>query len=242
MRAIWLAVGIAGAGLVTACKDSPVKPIEEENLAPVANFEAPCLALRCEFRDTSRDDDGTIVKWTWSFGDEGSSQRNPIYNYPAAGSFQVSLTVTDNEGKAASITKNATPTPPAVTTLTCSNPGASGGFVACTLTLQERAGLQAVLTSSSCDAHGNVFKIIVPQEAVLTSDGCYEDQNKSMTLPGPFEAGTEINAAVIAPLLKNHPSLRVSGEYPVWHLTFEDGGDDDFNDLEITLTALPAGN
>jgi len=38
------------------------------------------------------------------------------------------------------------------------------------------------------------------------------------------------------------PRLKVSGEYPVWTLTYEDGGDSDFNDLHMTLTALPTGN
>ena len=85
MRAIWLAVALAGAGLVTACKDAQ-KPTEV-NLAPTANFASSCQALRCDFQDTSTDD-GSIVSWSWSFGAEGSSQRNPIYNYPSAGSYQ----------------------------------------------------------------------------------------------------------------------------------------------------------
>jgi PKD repeat protein len=239
MRAIWLAVGIAGAGLVTACKDSQ-KPTDE-NLAPTADFVPSCQALRCEFHDASTDD-GTIVKWSWGFGVDGSSQRNPIYNYPIAGSYQVSLTVTDNEGKTGSVTKTATATPPAVTTLTCSDPNSSGGFVACTLTLQAEAGFQVRLNGSSCEAHGDVFRVIVPEVATLTTDGCYEQPGKTITLAGPYAPGTEINAEVIAPLLKNPPSLRVTGDYPVWHLTFEDGADADFNDLDLTLTAVPTGN
>jgi hypothetical protein len=34
----------------------------------------------------------------------------------------------------------------------------------------------------------------------------------------------------------------VDGEYPTWILTYEDGADADFNDLKMTLTALPSGN
>jgi hypothetical protein len=238
MRAIWLAVAVAGAGLVTACKDSQ-KP--NENQAPNADFTASCPALQCTFHDASTDD-GTIVSWKWTFGSDGSNQRNPIYNYPSPGDYQVSLTVTDNEGVTGSITRSADPKPPAITTLSCVNPNAPGGFVACTLKLEAEANFTVVLNGSSCDAHGNTFRVIAPVEATLTTDGCYEAAGKTITLTGPFAANTEINAEVIAPLLKNPPQLRVEGAYPSWHLTYEDGADSDFNDLDITVTAIPTGH
>jgi PKD repeat protein len=238
MRAIWLAVAVVGAGLVTACKDSQTPT---ENLAPAANFTYACPTLRCDFNDASTDD-GTIVSWNWNFGAEGSIQRNPIYNYPSAGAYQVSLTVTDDEGVSSTISKTVDPKTPAVTTLSCVDANAPGGFVACTLKLEAEANITVVLNSSSCEAHGNVFRIIAPVEATLTSDGCYEQDGKSISPAGPFASGTEINAEVIGPLLQNPPRLKVEGEYPTWHLTYEDGFDDDFNDLDITLTAVPTGN
>jgi PKD repeat protein len=240
MRAIWLAVAIAGAGLVTACKDSQ-KP-NEENLPPAANFSSTCSALRCDFRDASTDD-GEIVSWNWSFGTEGSSLRNPFYNYPAAGTYPVTLTVTDDEGVTTSVSKSVAPTEPAVTRLSCVDPSAPGGFVACTLTLEAEASLQVKLNSSSCQAHGDIFRVIAPAPgATLTNDGCYEADGKTITLAGPFPAGTVINAEVVAPRLKNPARLRVDDQYPAWHLTFEDGFDSDFNDLDITLTAIPTGH
>ena len=237
MRAIWLAVAIAGAGLVTACKDSQK---QNENLAPNADFTYACPALRCDFHDASTDD-GTIVTWSWAFGAEGSSQRNPVYNYPSAGTYEVSLTVTDDEGVQSVRSKTVDPKAPAVTTLSCVNPNAPGGFVDCTLDLQAEAGFKVVLNSSSCEAHGNLFRVTTPSVATLTTDGCYEQAGKTITLAGPFAAGTPINAQVVAPLLQNPPRLKVEGAYPVWHLTYEDGVDTDFNDLDITLTALPTG-
>src|SRR5919112_4805468 len=152
MRAIWLAVAVAGAGLVTACKDSH-KPVDE-NAAPNASFTSTCSALRCDFEDSSSDD-GDIVSWNWNFGSEGSSQRNPIYNYPSAGSYPVSLTVTDDQGVSSSVTRSVNPKAPAVTTLSCVDANAPGGFVACTLKLEAEAGLQVVLNSPRCVAHGN---------------------------------------------------------------------------------------
>jgi PKD domain-containing protein len=239
MRAIWLAVAVAGAGLVTACKDSQ-KPTE--NGDPNANFSANCDFLQCTFHDSSTDD-GELVSWIWSFGVEGSNQRNPTYNYPSGGTYQVKLTVKDDEGASASITKTVDPKARAVTSLSCVDPDEQGGFIACTLKLQAEASITVKLNSSSCEAHGNSFRVIAPSEtAILTTDGCYEQVGKTITLGGVFGAGSEINAEVVAPLLKNPPRLIVGGEYPVWHLTYEDGADTDFDDLDITLTAVATGH
>jgi hypothetical protein len=237
MRAmIWLAVAGAGAGLVTACDNN--KP--DENAAPTADFSYQCPALQCDFQDASTDDVG-VVSWSWNFGAQGSDQRNPFYIYSAAGTYPVTLTVRDAEGVTSSTTRNVDPKTPVVTTLSCVDPSAPGGFVACTLKLQSEAGFKVVLDNSSCEAHGNVFRVTAPMTGTLTNDGCYELDGKELLFGGPFPAGTEISAEVVAPLLANRPQLNVSGEYPVWHLTFEDGADADFNDLEMTLTALPTG-
>jgi PKD repeat protein len=234
---IWLAVAAAGAGLVTACKDQG----PTVDAGPAANFSFKCSALRCDFHDSSTDDVG-IVSWAWSFGAQGSSQQNPIYTYDAAGNYPVSLTVTDGGGKTSTTTKTVDPTAPVVTTLSCVDGTAPGGFVACTLKLEAEAGFKVVLNSSSCDAHGNTFRITVPVVGTLTTDGCYQAIGTQLTFAGPFPAGTEINAEVVAPLLAHPPQLRVTGSYPQWTLSYEDGGDTDFNDLIMTLTALPTGN
>jgi PKD domain-containing protein len=237
MRAmIWLAVVVAGAGLVTACKDQG----PAVDAAPDANFSFKCTALRCDFHDASTDDVG-ILSWTWNFGAQGSSEQNPVHTYDAEGNYPVSLTVTDAGGKSSITTKTVDPKAPVVTTLSCVDGSAPGGFVTCTLKLEQEAGFKVVLNSSSCEAHGNVFRVTAPITGTLTNDGCYEQDRKELVFAGPFSAGTEINAEVVAPLLANRPQLRVSGEYPVWQLTFEDGYDADFNDLVMTLTALPTG-
>jgi hypothetical protein len=233
---IWLAVASAGAGLVTACDNT--KP--NENAAPIADFTFQCSALRCDFQDASSDDI-EVVSWSWNFGAQGSNQQHPFYTYSNPGTYAVSLTVTDGEGKTGITTKNVDPKAPVVTTLSCVDPSAPGGFVACTLKLESEAGFKVVLDNSSCDAHGNSFRVTAPVMGTLTEDGCYEQDGKELLFAGPFPAGTEISAEVVAPLLANPPQLRVTGEYPAWQLTFEDGYDADFNDLEMTLTALPSG-
>lgn len=68
------------------------------NQAPNANFTYSVSSLVVSFTDTSTDDGG-IVSRTWNFGDGSvSSSVNPTHSYSAAGSYSVSLTVTDAEG------------------------------------------------------------------------------------------------------------------------------------------------
>jgi PKD repeat protein len=239
MRAmIWLAAVVAGAGLVTACKDQGPTLV---NTGPDANFSFKCSALRCDFQDASTDNVG-VVSWAWNFGAQGSSERNPVYTYDAEGNYPVSLTVTDAAGMSSTTTKTVDPKAPVVTTLSCVNGSTSGGFVACTLKLEQEAGFKVVLNSTNCEAHGNIFRVTAPVTGTLTNDGCYEKSGKTLQFAGPFPAGTEISAEVVAPRLTNPPQLRVTGSYPQWTLTYEDGGDADFNDLVMTLTALPTGN
>ncbi len=69
------------------------------NIAPVANFTASVSGATATFTDTSSDVDGTIVSRLWNFGDgTTSSITNPSRTYAAAGTYTVTLTVTDNSG------------------------------------------------------------------------------------------------------------------------------------------------
>ncbi len=66
---------------------------------PTANFSVATSALTATFTDSSTDIDGTIVSRSWNFGDSTSSTAiNPSHTYAAAGTYTVTLTVTDNSG------------------------------------------------------------------------------------------------------------------------------------------------
>ncbi len=81
------------------------------NQPPTASFTHSCTGLACAFTDTSADADGTITKRSWTFGDgRTSSATNPGVTYAAAGTYPVSLTVTDDDGASRTTTTNVTVT------------------------------------------------------------------------------------------------------------------------------------
>src|SRR5262249_45492488 len=89
-----------------ACKDS--NGPGDTNTNPVANFTSSCTDLRCTFTDLSSDPDAgdAVGSWSWNFGDNNtSSSQNTAHTYAVGGDFDVTLTVSDNNGGSKSITK-----------------------------------------------------------------------------------------------------------------------------------------
>jgi PKD repeat protein len=89
------------------------------NQPPVAAFTSPsCTLLVCNFTSTSHDPDGTIVGYSWTFGDGATSTaQNPSHVYALPGTYTVGLTVTDNQGATGTTSQSLTvvgaPPPPA---------------------------------------------------------------------------------------------------------------------------------
>ena len=85
------------------------------NAAPVADFSYTCNELSCDFTDSSSDSDGSVVSWSWGFGDGvESTAQNPSHTFAADGSYVVTLWVTDNEGATDSVTQTVTVSGPTV--------------------------------------------------------------------------------------------------------------------------------
>jgi chitodextrinase len=74
---------------------------------PVVDFAGRFTAQRTvAFTDASIDTDGQVVAWSWNFGDNTvSTERNPTHTFTAAGSYDVTLTVTDNTGQTDTFTR-----------------------------------------------------------------------------------------------------------------------------------------
>jgi PKD repeat protein len=80
------------------------------NAAPTASFAASCTDAACSFDASgSSDPDGTIASHTWNFADGTSgSGVSPVHVYRAAGTYAVTLVVTDNAGATSSVTRSVT--------------------------------------------------------------------------------------------------------------------------------------
>jgi len=66
---------------------------------PVVSFTHITTGLTASFTSTSDDLDGYLAAHNWNFGDgETSSAENPTHTYTIGGDYDVTLTVTDNDG------------------------------------------------------------------------------------------------------------------------------------------------
>jgi PKD repeat protein len=76
------------------------------NDPPVASFTTTCNGLSCTFNGSgSSDVDGTIESYTWDFGEgpvDSTSGAIAPHTYSGAGTYDVTLTVTDNATPAGS--------------------------------------------------------------------------------------------------------------------------------------------
>ncbi|WP_406097510.1 collagenase [Kitasatospora purpeofusca] len=94
----WLTACAAGA-----CNTTPSLP---GNQAPVAAFTSTVSGLTATLTDGSTDYDGTVASRSWNFGDgTTSTEAAPVKAYSTAGSYTVTLTVTDDKGTTATVSK-----------------------------------------------------------------------------------------------------------------------------------------
>ncbi len=85
-------------------------PMVATNQSPVAAFSSECTGLACTFDGSaSSDPDGTIVASAWDFGDSSLlSASSTSHTFAAPGTYQVTLTVTDNKGATDTLTQPVT--------------------------------------------------------------------------------------------------------------------------------------
>ncbi|MFC1991409.1 PKD domain-containing protein [Chloroflexota bacterium] len=80
--------------------DSIVVAVDNVNDPPMASFTYTSNGLTCNFDASGSDDpDGSIVAYDWTFGDGNTSSGiTTAHTYASTGTYDVSLTVTDNDG------------------------------------------------------------------------------------------------------------------------------------------------
>jgi PKD repeat protein len=125
------------------------------NQPPVASFTYSCVNLACTFDATaSTDADGSITSYAWAFGDGGvGAGVQPGHSFPAAGTYGVTLQVTDNGGATGSVTQQVTVSAPSSGTvsiggLTSSTASRNGGWTA-TVTIRVVDGALATVSGAT---------------------------------------------------------------------------------------------
>jgi PKD repeat protein len=243
-------------GTHTATSQVTVTPA---NAAPTAAFTFTCTGLDCTFTDTSSDPDGSIAAWSWAFGDPASGTaavQHPTYRYTAAGTFNVTLTVTDNLGATNSITQ---PVTVSGTTAQDCTPVSGDTDVICNITVAQRSTIAITLTSEDCEIGGNRLFIPPPEPRAQTVffNVCSVVPPETVTLIDPAGAPLILEAGTLLPIQFHRgnpdpedppagaPAGRIeSTSANNWTISIDDGGNiaapRDFTDAVLSVVATPA--
>ncbi len=93
----------------TSSQDVTVSGGGTTNNPPSSDFTYTTTDLTVDFTDQSTDSDGSVVGWSWDFGDGATStSQNPSHTYGADGTYTVSLTVTDDDGATGTSSQDVT--------------------------------------------------------------------------------------------------------------------------------------
>jgi PKD repeat protein len=159
--------------------------VNTPNQQPAAAFEFDCDDLECDFQSRSTDNDGRIVNYSWSFGDGESSgdgdDDQPEHFYDVPGTYQVTLTVTDDDGATGSVTQAVE----ATQTAENQAPVASIGSITC-------QGMNCSFTDDSADPNG--ADTIASYRWVFGDEASSTEQNPShaYTAPGDYPASLTV--------------------------------------------------
>ncbi len=113
VRAVDMAGNLSASTAVLQAQDDG-GPTVPPNAAPTAGFSWVGAGLSVDVNaGGSKDPDGTIAAYVWDFGDEArASGLAASHTYGAAGTFQVRLTVTDDQGATGTATRSVVVTGP----------------------------------------------------------------------------------------------------------------------------------
>jgi PKD repeat protein len=228
------------------------------NAPPTASFSLPtCTAgTPCGFHSSSTDADGTIATTHWDFGDlESADGADATHTYAAAGAFNVTLTVTDDQGATGTSTQQLAVSPPASQDCTT-----SGTLVNCALGITQKVTVKITIVSTDCQLPGNKLTITPAGQAEQTAffNLCnrtvgeeYTVQDATgaaalvfqpgSTLPLAFHQGPQGTNPPVS-----DPGIRITGRFPNWTLNVDDGGaagtpgEPDFNDVVLSVQATTA--
>ena len=178
------------------------------NQAPTANFTFSCSGLGCNFTSTSSDPDGSIASYSWTFGDGATSTlQNPSHTYTAAGTYNVGLRVTDNQGAQSTITTKSV-------TVTVPNQAPTANFTfGC-------SGLGCNFTSTSSDPDGSIASYSWTFGDGATST--LQNPSHTYTAAGTYNVGLRVtdNQGAQSTITTKSVTVTVPNQAPTANFTF----------------------
>ena len=187
---------IRASGTQTAVQNRP--PLASARVSPAA----PTVGQAVSFDASgSSDPDGTITTYAWTFGDgQGSNQAVVSHTYAQAGTFPITLTVTDNRGATGvasgqiTVTQGGGGCPLAVTP--ANGTIAAGGSGTLTVTYDAAANAQMGTYSGQISIGGNGGNLSVPVvvTVVVANEAAGAPARVALlpNRPNPFRSETEI--------------------------------------------------
>jgi serine protease len=137
------------------------------NQPPTASFTFTTSDLTATFTDTSTDSDGNVVGWSWNFGDGSTSNdQHPSRTYAAAGTYTVSLTVTDDDGATSATTSQ---------NVTVSSSSGGGGITLSVTAYKVKGDKYADLSWGGATSTNVVIFRNGTEVATTPNDGAYTD-------------------------------------------------------------------
>ena len=229
------------------------------NNLPTASFDLPatCVAgTPCGFHSTSTDPDGneTITTWEWSFGDAGvGTGADATHTYAVAGTYPVTLTVTDNQGGQGTVTQDLIVSAPTSTDCTT-----TGTQVNCILTTNASGRLTFTVVSRSCELGGNTLRMTAPFVQTIFFNLCSRTPGETYTIQVAgggadhvFASGDQVTVQFVQGTpdpgdpATGDPGIEITGGAPSWTLNIDDGGavgtpgEPDFNDAVVGVQLTP---
>lgn len=134
------------------------------NRAPTAAFGSDCVADGCAFDASgSSDSDGSVVSYAWDFGDGSTgSGVSPSHSYTRTDSYNVKLTVTDDQGATDSVTHSVS--------VTVTSTGAQIGFVGASHSPAGISATKSVKVPAAAEVGDTMLLVMTTQTTVTWSD------------------------------------------------------------------------
>jgi large repetitive protein len=202
--------GTSSAAIQIVVQPSGTAPNQPPTASVSATPSMGHVPLSVSFTGSGTDPDGTIVAYSWNFGDGTSSaQQSPTKTYSAQGTYTAALTVTDNKGATGSRSAQITVLPanalPVVTAAASPTKGSPPLTVSFTAQATDGDGAIASYrwnfgdgTTSSAPNVNHVYSIRGTYRAVLTvtdDDGASASKSFSIRVGASLSAPKSLQIA-----------------------------------------------